>query len=388
MKLSSQQYLYNPIVYWKQGEYKGLSTLPTRVKNRIIPIFQIPPMGTYDHEEGKIEEPSDHIRTFGKRVESNWAGRLAFLDASHVDNQEYKNVCGGNAPLTALLERTRNGNTTNLFAPATRLDYTEEYQQAVRNFYNRHKNMPLCFRLPIEHVASLENNQKFSNLITTLNIDLSQIFLVLEAEHLELNEYSAIAEMLIESVNSLPYLYDWGKLSISLNSFPSQLTISPGEVGSFARNDWKVFSLLSKHYNDKSLLRLPMFSDYGIGSPSLPLSARVSPSAQIRYTTYENYEVFKGANTKKAGYEEIYKVTNKLIEDERFYGEEYSNGDKLISQIAQKSSPGNAATWKEIGFNHHFTVVDEQLRNLLNIPDLQTNTPLADRTEFIQPSLF
>src|SRR3546814_4403446 len=73
---------YAPLLKWKHGERTALAYLDRQAKNRLLPIFLMPPPGSFDHDSGKILTPTEHIKGFGSAFERVWGGRFAFVDAT------------------------------------------------------------------------------------------------------------------------------------------------------------------------------------------------------------------------------------------------------------------------------------------------------------------
>ena len=91
------------ILKWKQGERAALTTFrpgPTRLHV----LFDMPPAGDFDHEKQRPLTPTEHIKMFGRRLRDAWGTRVAFVDASCIDDELHKEGLTRH-PLTELLER-------------------------------------------------------------------------------------------------------------------------------------------------------------------------------------------------------------------------------------------------------------------------------------------
>src|SRR5262245_46832336 len=118
------------ILKWKQGESTALST--ARVdRDRLIPLFDMPPAGAFDPEKRRPLTPTEHIRLFGHRLQQRWGQRIAFVDAAKIDDELHKAGLTRH-PLTELLEKARAARAIAL--PVTSVNRSEDYQRATRRF--------------------------------------------------------------------------------------------------------------------------------------------------------------------------------------------------------------------------------------------------------------
>ena len=158
---------YVPVIKWKAGERLALSTLRGPLRNQLVPLFLIPPAGDYDHEKERRLTPSEHIRLFGKRLYDAWGRSLVFVDAMGVDDEVHREGLTVH-PLTALLGRAHAARA--LACPATTLDRSPEYQEAVRRFIVHYPDLPICVRVT---PLSMDSSNFATDLLTLLR-DLGQ----------------------------------------------------------------------------------------------------------------------------------------------------------------------------------------------------------------------
>src|SRR3546814_2707740 len=81
----------------------------------------------------------------------------------------------------------------------------------------------------------------------------------------------------------------------------------------FPRWEWTIYRMMHARWTEGNLLRLPIFSDFGIDAAGFEPSRPARPSAQLRYTTPGSYVITKGLSTKVGGYEAIYPVAQALM---------------------------------------------------------------------------
>ncbi len=372
--------LYAPVLKWKQAEYTALGPLPLNVKMRMLPIFMMPPPGSFDHEAGKVLTPAEHITKFGTALEANWAGRPAFVDALMIDSDTYVLACDGDHPLTALLERSRLSRQKAYCAPTTGLNRSNAYQLAVRQSLDATPALPVCIRIDLASLDEIGFESSLRDLLDTIGISPSRAVLSIDVSDFDMSNVKLFSDMLVDALNHLPALYDWHMLVLSLCGLPADLGVRVNQTKHFPRYDWLVYRTVFDHYHDGKLLRLPTYSDYGIDGATFMPSAPVRPSAQLRYTTPEEIVVAKGQNTKTAGYEAIYPVAKDIASASFFMGDNFSYGDGAMAALATRSSKtGTAATWKKIGFNHHYALVDLELCELFGQPPGEDKSTTVER---------
>lgn len=345
---------YLAILKWKQGERAALSTFRAGA-SRLHVLFEMPPAGDYDHEKRRRLTPTEHIKLFGKKLYDAWGNRVAFIDASHIDDDLHKKGFARH-PLTELLERARLAGASA--CPVVSPTHSEEYRKAVRRFVEWHADFPVCIRVETKHLDSPTFHLDLETLIQELNCRPSKCFLVLDFKNLELPSVEAedsLVEMLADRLADFPFLHDWAGIAVALSSFPANLKMKPGEVKQFPRTDFVVYRKLIS--NSKALLRTPMFGDYAVDTSPIVKPQRRTPSAHLRYSTPTAYAVAKGTTVRKPhGYDAIYPVADHLAAQTFFMGADFSEGDQFIVSLQKRSpSKGNAATWRWASTDHHLT---------------------------------
>ena len=77
------------ILKWKQGERAALTTY-CNGPGRLHVLFDMPPAGDFDHEKHRPLTPTEHIKMFGRRLRDAWGNRVAFVDASCIDDELHR----------------------------------------------------------------------------------------------------------------------------------------------------------------------------------------------------------------------------------------------------------------------------------------------------------
>ncbi len=358
---------YVSILKWKAGERQALSTLRGSHRGRLAPLFLMPPSGDFDHETGRRLTPLEHIRLFGKRLYDVWGRSPVFVDAIGIDDETHRQGLTVH-PLTELLGRAHAARA--LACPATTMDRSPEYQEAVRRFVERHEHLPICIRVTPIDMESGRFSSDLLALLERLGCGPDRVALVLDFSSmgaLKAQEVEPFAEVLAERIYSLPAPLGWLKVVTAFTSFPKALKMKPNEVKLFPRTDWMTYCRLIEREPD--LIQRVAFADYAVDTAPFVISkGNATPSAHLRYTTPTDYLVVKGEQAKKPlGYRAIYPVADILAGREEFEGASFSDGDAFISRLAARDpeiTTGNAATWRWASTDHHLARVLGDLKVL------------------------
>lgn len=361
---------YLAIVKWKAGERRALESLWPSRRRSMIPLFEMPPAGDFDHEEQRVLSPTEHIKSFGRRLHDSWGHSLAFIDAKAVDNDIHKADLSAH-PLTELLERARLAKA--LACPATSLKHSPEYQNAVQRFVSRDSHLPIAIRVnPLDDMESETFSEDLQRLLDQLGCAPERVALVLDFASLgalKPAEVEGFVETVIERIFDAIALGPWLKVITAFTSFPAELKMKANTVETFPRTDWIAYRLLLER--QPSLRSVIAFGDYAIDcAPFAKSSGPISPSAQLRLTSGDDYLVVKGEQAKQPiGYGAIRPVADILSRRDEFAGPTICDGDAWVARLARdpKAGTGNASTWRWAGTDHHFAQVLNDLAALTGV---------------------
>lgn len=164
-------------------------------------------------------------------------------------------------------------------------------------------------------------------------------------------------------LSELPFVSSWRTLTLAACGFPDGLSSFPaGKISTTPRSEWSMW----KSLRQQRLKRLPAFGDYTIQYPDrLTFDPKLmSFSAQLRYTSDEEWLILKGNDVRKKGYEQFNELCRQLIKRAEYCGADFSWGDFYIHKCSNnQDGPGNATTWRQVGTTHHIQFVIRQLAN-------------------------
>lgn len=361
------QYHYVPILKGKEAEYGALKTLKGKPKERVTPLWEIPPI-PYDFQNGCPAKTIDeHLSNIEERILGAWVfNRPAFIDLSNIYEDE--RMQDGTHPLEYVLEQGRVKQLQLI--PVSGLNRDEQYQQAVHNAHQTDR-FGVCLRIGTEEFEDLaggspEKETQIKELLKLWKVKPEETDLILDFGAITDNQASSVVITAIALIASLLYVEKWRTLTFAATAFPKDLReITPNNIARLSRTEWQVWRTL--YARGDRLVRVPSFGDYAINHP---VHSEVDPriikmSASLRYTTDDDWLIFKGKNVQKHGSEQFNQLCADLIKMKDYKGKSFSWGDGEIFTMAHDlSRSGNATVWRKIAFNHHIATAVNQLASL------------------------
>jgi hypothetical protein len=352
--ISQKQYV--PILKGKMGEFSALNILAPEVKNAIVPIIDIvtPPNTKKMSLLSPKKKLETHLETTVKYFSKYW-GKSSKIYVDCYMLQSYSIL--GKHPIELLFNSFLSENLNTIPVISNITDFN--YNNAVKNIINKEKK---GVALRIFRKKALDVASEIHDLHSFLDIDPSQIDLVIDLRSLEEFSLSKARLVTLNIVSEIPNLSKWRSFILAGGNFPVDLTdITADQVFPLPRTEWQLWkSLILKNDLD----RIPTYSDYAISHPRIVEidSEHVNASASIRYTHEEDFFIYRGKGTRQHGYEQFYDISESLINSSEFYGASHCYGDQFISTCAtEKKRKGNLTDWRRVGTNHHITVVVNQL---------------------------
>lgn len=352
---------YVPILKSRAAEYdalqeggggSGLLALTPLIELTPVPQQFVEGKPTPSVEAHVLSVEKNLLRAWGTErrvfVDMCWLGPGARTAASHH-------------PMALLLDRAREVGLR--VVPVVALACDEEYRRAVRE---GHDGQGVCLRLLSADLARARVDDAVNVLLDELglapgDVDLMVDLKALMADAVDFNVVGAFGIL-----HAVPDPTAWRTLTLAGGAFPENLgEMSPGSEQRFLRAEWAVWQAL----RERNLPRLPTFADYAIAYPAPP--AEMDPrlmriSAQLRYTTEDEWLVFKERNIRDFGNEQFIVICKKLVERDEFSGPDFSWGDRYIADRAHgiDTRPGNPRMWRKVGTSHHLAMVVSKTASL------------------------
>jgi len=354
---------YVPVLKGKDGEFRALARLTPNARHNLTPFIDIP-RRDLDFKTNQFKDSIDvYLEKKTKKIHKAWGTRRQiFVDV--FDLELDLRTPNGSHFVEFLFSRLRNYNVQAI--PVIGLDRSvdTDYVDAVRDAVYTDKR-GVCIRLLDEDLSMpIDTYRDVDDLVGTLALPKNNVHLLMDFRSVAENDLDDVANMAIDFLANLPTTNDWKTITLSSSGFPENLGgILPNTIASLLRTGWNLRNeLISKKRN---ITRFPAFGDYGICHPDLlDYKPYYTPSAAIRYTIEREWLIIKARSLKKYTFEQFRGLSNTLRKRPEYYGPTYSWGDNYINECADcTKGKGSLTTWRQVGTNHHITLVGNQIAN-------------------------
>lgn len=348
--------IYVPILKWQQSEYQALLRLDGSVKDKIMPLLVVPPVG-YDFEERRDKKTLfEHVEKFADRYSKKWGGRKAFVDLHpSIESQLLED---GSTVFDFILNGLNDIGEVGI--PILRLGSSDASIQSVKKAC---LSFGIGFGIRIS-LADLQFQSVGKYLFETCNKvglspgDVSLIFDISAPEVFE--PYNAFSSALLARINSIDHLSEYKNLIIAATSLKMSQVARPGSEQT--RHEWHLYQEIVKDASSPPNL---IFGDYTIESPGfLQGDMRlINPAAKLIYSCESSWLIKKGGAFRDDRAQMV-KLCTDIVQSTHWKGEGFSAGDRRIFQTYSKDptvTHGTLGTWKEAGISHHMTLVVGQL---------------------------
>ncbi|MEN6627338.1 MAG: beta family protein [Candidatus Sumerlaeia bacterium] len=332
---------YIPILKDKQGERAAIASLAD--KSHIVPLIE-------------VNDLSPDVEKKVRALKRCWPGKKSiYIDVTMLDGYEYKPV-----DLTNTIARFLDLciQTKLEVVPVIRTMNSSAFYKGVGTMTAQHDPAHLCLRLVRDDFADSTDaiRSAIDNTISATKTDPTCIDVIIDGGDISgQKSYKRVAKELRGMVEELPYKSNWKSITIASGAFPADLSSCPAnQWNKIERTDWLAWESLIGQIEKKYAIN---YGDYGINNVNWPPQIPVPPSAQLRYSTESEFMVYRAQ--RRDGNEAFYNICDDLVNlDHEFYGPEFSDGDRLIAEKADRNGgPGNASTWRQIGTSHHLALV-------------------------------
>lgn len=356
---------YCPILRWKRGEQRALHELTKDVKANILPLADISTI-PYDYEKECLKKTLDeHLSSVSKSIRQNWGTQNIMLDINWLTEDSFSE--NGDYALKTVLDSCISENLNVI--PVVSFDNGDNYLDAVAQYCSAtKKGIVLRIKKP-DGKLILSLKSKIDLLLSKLKVEINESYVVYDLSYLNDINIDDIAVSIINLINFTPYINLWDNIYFVSTSFPKDASVAKiNTTASVPRLDWQSWKEIIT--SEVTLQRKPCFGDYVINNPETeeidPRLIYKSMTASIRYTSDENYYIFRGDRIEKKGWEQSHAICKRIISSKHIYlNSSYSYGDKYIYDCANNTvTCGSGETWREVGTNHHITYVVNQLSTL------------------------
>jgi len=355
---------YVPILKWKRAEQGALKTLREDQKKYITPLIQfvMPKSKPDEIIENVVTKFEKQLPQLPKKLIEAWGINPVFIDVSLLYTTSLKAESIKNISLI--------GNKLGgVFITVIHLNDDQEIKDVACSVAKETKS-GICLRLICPDFSDLTKlNQDIDNLLSSNTLMEKNVDLLVDIKEIEDNNSNKYIKYLDLSQN-ISNLTKWRTFIFASSSFPKNLSqCKIDEENLIPRIDWKSWKEL---INSKKMKRKPSFADYTIQYPIYEeVSQFFHPTSSIKYTLEDDWLIMKGQRQK---FEKYLAHAALLVKDKRYYGENFSDGDKYIAEKANHfavyikkpsvKGTGSTETWLRAGINHHLVLVAHQVANL------------------------
>lgn len=355
---------YVPILKWKRAEQGALKGLTEESKKHITPLIQfvMPKEKSQEQFEDIVERFENQASQIPEKILEVWGSSSIFVDFSLLFTTPLK--------VKSLNIILREGYKLGVsFIPVIHLSDDQEIKKAVYSLARRSKS-GICLRLVCPDFSDLKKlNQDIADIVLESGgLKEKDIDLLIDIKETEENNNKCTKYLnLSQSIHNLLL---WRSFTFGSGSFPKDLSeCKLEEENLIPRVDWIAWK---GYIEGGKIKRKPSFADYTIQYPIYKRASQFfPPTTSIKYALENEWLILKGKKQKFKMYLANAKL---LVDDERFYGRNFSDGDKYIFEKAKHfevytknpaiKGTGSTETWLRTGINHHLVLVVHQISNL------------------------
>lgn len=364
---------YVPILKWKRAEQGALIDLREDQKTLMMPLIEVVMPKPKDSGVASLDDAVaifKDVRTLEipKEILQSWGEDPIFVDLSLVYPSDLK--------LFGMENIVRNCHILRLSpVPVLNLSDDDNYKLLVASI-NKEHNTGICLRITSSDLKDTGVlDAKLQKFLSDCGFNGSAIDLLVDLKDItEFDKYKTA----VQQSQKISNLKEWKSFIFADGSYPQDLSnCRKDEYNLIPRNDWKNWN---KQVKTEWMSRIPTYADYTIRHPIYNESLQMfHPTASIKYALEDNWLILKG---EKQRFDQFLGHAKLLIDspNREFYGEEFSAGDKYISDKGKyyeeyarkkKQDPkkakgtGNTEQWIRSGINHHLSVVADQLSKMV-----------------------
>lgn len=352
---------YVPCLRWKQGEYQALIRLREGTKSRITPLIELPERGWDFETQTEAKSLEQHLAPFAERVHRKWGDRPCFVDLRLLGDEVI--LADQTHAVDTVFSELRSQGCRAI--PVTGPERDGQYQKTVRNAARR-DGLGVCLRLGLAQAAESSVKQTVDELLRTVGAKPVETDLVLDLEAPNFVPLEGFSKLVQGVLLRILRLHEWRTLTLLGTSFPRTMAGLARGAQLVDRYEWRLYQRVAGSLLDEQC-RAPTFGDYAIAHPEvLPVDMRiVKPTASLRYTVDDAWNIIKGQNVREHGYHQYAGMCQALLSSPEFAGRGFSSGDAYIADCADGlQGTGNLTTWRWVGTNHHIEKVVADVASL------------------------
>lgn len=351
---------YVPLLRWRQGEYEALFRLGDPQKDATCPLIEILPPD-YDFEQRKPKRDlEDHLKLFGKRLNTKWAGRPALIDAGRLDSGV--RLPDGRHPLGFIFDEARVVGAPLI--PLIGLERDPAYQAAVRSIALI-DGRGAALRCSLAEALDPDFDRRIEALLGTIQVHWTALDIIIDLETPTFDPQDQLVAIIISTLTQATIFDACRSVVLMSTSFPDSLAMMTHAMQHFPRREWLLYKAVLAALPAGA--RRPTFGDYGIAAINFAQGdmrfMRGSPN--IRYTIDDAWIVARARGAPRGSNQAYPNLCGLVTGSGAYLGSRFSAGSEYIANCQTGAvTRGNATTWKWVATNHHITKVLDDLARL------------------------
>lgn len=353
--------MYVPVLRWRQGEYQALMRLSKPIKNKIVPLITVPEV-EFDFELWQPKKTvHEHVFPFPGRFRNKWGSRAAWITLDEkiaVDRMD-----DGRHVFDYIFDTLRPHPT--LAIPTIPLSADADTLAATRRAI-AHDQHGVGIVLRLEDLMTGNPKGKVVKTMSGVSAEFENIDLFVDLRAPNFEPYPAFANALVMAMHKMGDLTQFRNLVLVSTAIPESFADVAKGTDQIPRHDWLFYQTLLTAL--PSGMRRPTYGDYTIVHPKFVARdmRMIKAAGKVIYTTPESWATRKGGAFYSNG-TQMHTHCEQIVSDTafQFQGAAFSYGDDYIAKCAVKQEkPSNLTRWKNVGINHHITMVVNDLAKL------------------------
>ncbi len=356
---SKSRHHYVPVLFWKRAEQAALRSLAAGTKAAMTPLLQITPI-PIDQKTGapRTTLPKYGAECVNQLVDSWGVDDDFFLDCERIAGASLHGKTGADLVFDG--------------ASAASLPFVPtigpQSQPATIAAALRNRQRGVALRLSTQSLGSPSAGAGVLQFAKAHGLSPSTTDIVVDLGALSNQDQFVVFAVAVAVLARVPNIASWRTLTIVASSFPASTSaVASSTVAMIDRAEWLAWQTLRAP--PVAVSRLPTFGDFGIQHPAGvegfdPQTMQVS--ANIRYTTGNQWMIMKGVGSKKTPLATQYpKLARALTQSTHFAGSGHCDGcDDILSCAGGAGGFGSPTPWRRIGTAHHIETAATQLGQL------------------------
>ena len=352
---------YVPSLRWRMAEYQALLRLEPSVKDRVVPLICLPDI-EFDFESGQPKKTvHDYILPFPKRFQNKWGNCSAWVTLSQ--KVAAGRMDDGTHVLDYIFDQLRSSKAHAI--PAIPLTADSDTVAAVNRAVAQDR-LGLGIILRLEDLMINGSMRKVAALTAPTGVRLNETDLIIDLHAPNFEPYAVFANAMICTVQRFGDLRAFRNFILISTAIPKKFAAVAKGTDQIPRHDWLFYNALRDAWPME--MRHPVYGDYTIVHPDFVARnmRMMRPPGKVVYTAAANWGTRKGGAF-RGNEAQMHEHCQRIVGDPvfAFQGPAFSFGDDYIDKCAKGLvGPSNLTRWKEVGINHHITMVANDLAKL------------------------